>query len=554
MADQLHNELPLGWANSEFKDIVDSFKRGPFGSTIKKEFFVPDGFKVYEQKNAIHDDPFRGEYYIDKAKYDELAAFKIKARDFIVSCSGTIGRIIMLPDNSKPGIINQALLRIRIDERLISHKFFLYLFRSEIFQKLILVETRGSAMKNITGVKDLKLISIIIPSLPEQQHIVERIEELFSELDNGIENLKKAREQLETYRQAVLKYAFEGKLTKEWRAQQIQAGNPPEPAENLLERIRKEREKHYKKQVEDWKKTCELAEKEGKNKYARPKKPKELPPLTDAELKELPELPEGWAWFRLSNTVIDNSKDIVDGPFGSNLKSIEYTEAGKPVLRIQNIKANEFIEKNMRYISKEKFDSLQRHQFKTNDIIVTKLGDPLGIACRVPLKIEEGVIVADLIRISPTSDYVNYDWLTLLINSNVVQRQFREITKGTTRPRMNLTLMRSVYVPFCSCKEQSQIVQEIESRLSVCDMIEQTIEDSLKKAEAMRQSILKKAFAGELTRDWREKHPELISGENSAEKLLEKIKAEKALAAGWKKPQSKKPRKNEQSQDQKTDS
>jgi type I restriction enzyme S subunit len=72
-----------------------------------------------------------------------------------------------------------------------------------------------------------------------------------------------------------------------------------------------------------------------------------------------------------------------------------------------------------------------------------------------------------------------------------------------------------------------QIVSEIESRLSVCDKLEQTIEDSLKKSEALRQSILKKAFEGELTKEWREYHPELISGENSAEKLLERIKAEK---------------------------
>jgi len=78
--------------------------------------------------------------------------------------------------------------------------------------------------------------------------------------------------------------------------------------------------------------------------------------------------------------------------------------------------------------------------------------------------------------------------------------------------------------------EQNEIVSEIESRLSVCDQLEQTIEDSLKKAEALRQSILKKAFNGELTQKWREQHPELVSGENSAEKLLERIKAEKAHA------------------------
>ena len=298
MVDQLSNELPCGWVNAEFQDIVDSFKRGPFGSAIKKEFFVPAGFKVYEQKNAIYADPLRGDYYINKAKYDELAAFKIKPRDFIVSCSGTIGRILMLPDTSKSGIINQALLRIRIEERLISHKYFLYLFRSEMFQKLILVETRGSAMKNITGVKDLKLISITFPSLPEQHQIVAKIEELFSELDNGIENLKKAWEQLKTYRQAVLKYAFEGKLTEEWHTRQKEAGNPPEPAKKLLEQIKTEREKHYQNLLEDWKKACEHAKADGKKKPTKPKKLKELPPLTEKELEELPKLPEGWGWVR----------------------------------------------------------------------------------------------------------------------------------------------------------------------------------------------------------------------------------------------------------------
>lgn len=85
-------------------------------------------------------------------------------------------------------------------------------------------------------------------------------------------------------------------------------------------------------------------------------------------------------------------------------------------------------------------------------------------------------------------------------------------------------------VPICSAAEQDQIFLEIETRLSVCDKLEQIIDDSLKKSEALRQSILKKAFSGELTKSWRERHPELISGEHSAQKLLERIKAEKAKA------------------------
>ena len=104
--------------------------------------------------------------------------------------------------------------------------------------------------------------------------------------------------------------------------------------------------------------------------------------------------------------------------------------------------------------------------------------------------------------------------------------------------------MREFEIPIPpTLEEQQAIVSEIESRLSVCDQLEKTIGDSLKKAEALRQSILKKAFTGELTQEWREKHPELISDENSAGNLLERIKAEKALAADREKVQSKKMKK-----------
>jgi type I restriction enzyme S subunit len=104
--------------------------------------------------------------------------------------------------------------------------------------------------------------------------------------------------------------------------------------------------------------------------------------------------------------------------------------------------------------------------------------------------------------------------------------------KGATKAGLTLEDIRTVPIPLCSCPEQTQIVSQIETRLSVCDQLEQTIEDSLKKAEALRQSILKKAFEGELTKAWREENPELISGENSAESLLARIRAEKARLAG----------------------
>ena len=119
------------WSLSRLIDIVssekNSIKRGPFGSTIKKSFFVPKGYKVYEQKNAIYSDSTLGNYYIDKKKFEDLFDFQVNPGDFIISCSGTIGKISQLPANAELGIINQALLKIKIDERVILPKYFLSL-------------------------------------------------------------------------------------------------------------------------------------------------------------------------------------------------------------------------------------------------------------------------------------------------------------------------------------------------------------------------------------------------------------------------------------------
>lgn len=362
-------------------------------------------------------------------------------------------------------------------------------------------------------------LNISIAPLPEQRAIVAKIEELFSELDSGIDSLKKARKQLEVYRQAVSKAAFEGKLTKEWRKENKNFST----TDDLIKEIEKERSDYYNNLIMKWKDDVKEWE-DGKTekKPSRPRKIKEINPIEDDKLLNV--IPKSWEWTRLSNIVLDSSNDIVDGPFGSNLKSTEYIDSGYPVLRIQNIKANRFINKNFKYISFDKYNSLSRHHFRTGDLIVTKLGNPLGLTCRVPSYMKEGVIVADLIRISPTLKHINYNWLTYLLNSEVIQAQFRKITKGTTRPRMNLTIMRDTIIPICSIEEQTQIVAAIESRISVCENIEANIEEALEKAEALRHSILKKAFEGKLLS---KEELEVCKQEDDwepSEKLLKRIK------------------------------
>jgi len=228
-------ELPEGWKWLKLDDVVDEFVRGPFGGSLKKECFVPKGYKVYEQKNAIYQSTELGKYFINENKFKELIRFKVKPYDFIVSCSGTIGKLFMIPEKAPKGIINQALLIIRINRDLLLEKFFMHLFTSSFFQRLIIKDAKGTAMLNLAGVKDMKLVPVLLPPIREQQAIVAEIESRLSVCDKIEESIEQSLKQAEALRQSILKKAFEGKLFSQ---------DPnDEPASKLLERIKVEREK-----------------------------------------------------------------------------------------------------------------------------------------------------------------------------------------------------------------------------------------------------------------------------------------------------------------------
>ncbi|NMG83184.1 MAG: hypothetical protein GIS02_03130, partial [Methanosarcinales archaeon] len=239
-------QTPKGWTISRFIDLIkyekNAIKRGPFGSAIKKSFFVPSDYKVYEQQNAINDDETLGNYYINEGKFKELDGFSVKGGDYIVSCSGTIGRIHKLPIDCEPGIINQALLKIILDEKLMPSKYFLYFFRSNVFQRKILKGTRGTGMQNLASVGEIKSIPIEIPPKTEQHQIIREIETRLSISDKMEATIAESLEKAESLRQSILKKAFEGKLLNEKELKEARNAPDWEPAEKLLERIRQEKQ------------------------------------------------------------------------------------------------------------------------------------------------------------------------------------------------------------------------------------------------------------------------------------------------------------------------
>jgi type I restriction enzyme S subunit len=180
--------LPKSWEWVCWESILafgeGSFKRGPFGSALTKGIFVASGYKVYEQYCPINDDCSFARYYITQQKFRELEGFAVKARDFLISCSGvTLGRITQVPDEYEEGIINQALLRVRINNQLVEDSFFKMLFRSPYFQQQIFSNSTGTAIPNVKGVKELKAIPLPLPPLAEQHRIVTKVEELMALCD-----------------------------------------------------------------------------------------------------------------------------------------------------------------------------------------------------------------------------------------------------------------------------------------------------------------------------------------------------------------------------------
>ncbi len=209
--------LPETWTWVSWEMVLahedGAFKRGPFGSALTKAIFVEKGFKVYEQYCPINDDCSFARYYVTPEKFEELQAFEVKGGDYLISCSGvTLGRITRVPEQFERGIINQALLRVRINESVIDHRYFLHLFRSALFQKAIFDNSTGSAIPNVKGVKELKAMAIPLPPLAEQTRIVAEVERRLSVVEE-FESVVTANLQRATrLRQSILQKAFTGEL------------------------------------------------------------------------------------------------------------------------------------------------------------------------------------------------------------------------------------------------------------------------------------------------------------------------------------------------------
>lgn len=313
-----------------------------------------------------------------------------------------------------------------------------------IFHKLrdITRDNRGTTVRYIR-IGNLQDYDVCFPSIAEQKRIVCLIDELLSDLDSAVDNLKKSGEQLRIYRHSVLNQITEGKDF-------VQLG------------------------------------------------------------------------------------DLIDQPKYGTARKCQKDVSGKAVLRIPNIGSQHIDLSDLKYAH---FTDNEASTYKLveGDLLMIRSNGSVSLVGKTAIitkKDTHTLYAGYLIRLRPKPDLNSY-YLQYILSSPQLRSQIESKAKSTSGVHnINSGEIKSLRIPFCPLKDQLKIVEDIESRFSFCDSLELTINESIKKAESLRQSILKQAFEGTLTEKWCKEHKDLISGKNSAEALLKKIKAEKEALQG----------------------
>ena len=250
---------------------------------------------------------------------------------------------------------------------------------------------------------------IPLAPLDEQQQIIEKIEELFSDLDKGIDSLKTAQKQLKVYRQVVLKWAFEGKLTEKWRSQVQQEKLDIKTGEALLAQIKAERENLYQQQLAEWEEAVREWEAIGKpgKKPTKPQKLKEISYLTKAELSELYHLPAEWYWVKIG--------DLTTGvEYGSAAKSKK--DGRVPVLRMGNIQNCVFDWSDLVFSNDEQ--EIEKYRLKKGDVLFNRTNSPELVGKTAIYQNERPAIFAGyLIKVNQINELVLSKYLNYFLNS-----------------------------------------------------------------------------------------------------------------------------------------
>lgn len=423
-------KLPQGWVECQLKDIatIKGGKRLPAGAKYSESITNYPYIRVTNFENmTVNTNDLK---YLTPEIQNKIKNYTISKEDIYISIAGSIGKVGIIPDELDGANLTENAAKII---HCINKKFLTYILNSIEIQNQISTYTKSTTQPKLALYR-IEELKIPLPPQKEQRRIVEKIESEFAKIDEGLEHLEKAKEQIKQYRQSVLKSAFDGKLYK----------------------------------TSEWKETI---------------------------LKEV-------------------SNKISDGSHNPPPKQ----QVGIPMLSGQNIKNSQIIFDDFRLISEKDFDKeYKRTPIEENDILLTIVGT-IGESAVVPKNTQKFVLQRSVALIKPNN--INSRFLKYYFDSPISKYYFKTQERGTAQKGIYLNTLKNLPVLLPSMIEQKRIVEEIEKRFAIADEVEKVVEDNIEKAKQLKQSILKKAFEGNLV-------PQEPTDE-PASTLLEKIKQERS--------------------------
>lgn len=479
--------LPESWVECNLADILYLKNGYAFQSSCYTNEGIPlirisdiqNGEASTKKSVKIPQDKNKKEFYVEKG-------------DMLIAMSGaTTGKTGIYKEDS-PCLQNQRVGNLKLHSNdLIEpqyRNFYISSIRSEIEKAAY-----GGAQPNISG-KMIESFTIPIAPLNEQKRIVANLEKLLVRVETAQGRLETIPHVLKRFRQSVLMQAVTGELTKDWRKQ-----NPAvECADKIYKKIQDRRDEYYKK-------LCIKAKLAGKTKPKNQMNNKKSRNI----VSELPVIPESWNYFRLE----DISHLVTDGTH----QTPKYVEDGKPFLSVKNVRPFLIKDKDIKYITIEEFFEINnRCNPEKGDILYTKVGATFGYAAINILDYEFSIFVS-LALIKPVYEYFISEYAEIAMNSELIFNQARERISGIGTPDLHLIEIRDFRIPFPPIEEQQEIVKRVKELFEKADRIEERYKKAKTFTDKLTQSILNKAFKGELV-------PQDPSDE-PASVLLERIRA-----------------------------
>ncbi|MAI39149.1 MAG: type I restriction endonuclease subunit S [Alteromonadaceae bacterium TMED7] len=473
-------QLPYGWVEATISEIADINPKKIDAAPETVAGFVP---MSHAPTNFSDNLEFEEKYWNEiKKSYTNFREHDVLVAK-VTPCfeNGKAAIVKGVPNKIGAGSSEFYVIRPAIQE--MSSRFLFSIVKSYKFL------SEGAA--NMTGAVGLRRVPrsfvetfpVLVPPLAEQKAIADKLDALLAQVEITKARLERIPEILKTFRQSVLAAAMSGKLTEEWRLE-----NQAPESINFTEETKNER--------------LQKGIREGKL-------------AKDANVPYVPyEIPESWNWVRLGHLALK----ITDGAHNTP----KVLESGFPYLMAKGLTGGQLDFSENRFVSEDVHRELyNKCQPEVGDLLVVNIGAGIGNNVLIDVDFEFSF---KNIAIVKRPNYIAPGYMQYYFES-AKQRIFQDQAKGGAQPFLSLTMLNDVPFALPPQCEQTEIVRRVEELFAFADRIEQKANVALERVNNLTQSILAKAFRGELTTDWRAANPELISGENSAEALLAKIKA-----------------------------